>query len=69
MAGAAASWISPPAVVAIAGALGVVAAAVLATEWARHRGFLAGLAGGRRSAAAASAPSAGTPAASDPGGG
>jgi predicted MFS family arabinose efflux permease len=43
MAGAAARWISPPAVVAIAGALGVVAAAVLATEWARHRSLLAGL--------------------------
>ena len=44
IAGAAARWISPPAVVAIAGALGVIAAAVLAAEWGRHRGLLAGLA-------------------------
>jgi predicted MFS family arabinose efflux permease len=57
MAGAAARWISPPAVVAIAGALGVVAAAVLATEWARHRSLLAGLDGERRRPTpAASAP-------------
>ena len=42
IAGAAASWISPPAVVAIAGALGATAAAVLAAEWARHRSLAAG---------------------------
>ena len=41
-AGAAARWISPPAVVAIAGTLGVTAAAVLAAEWARHRSLAAG---------------------------
>jgi MFS family permease len=70
MAGAAARWISPPAVVAIAGALGVVAAAVLATEWARHRSLLAGLAGERRRPTpAASAPPPGPAAASDPGAG
>jgi MFS family permease len=70
LAGAAARWLSPPTVVAIAGALGVVAAAVLATEWARHRSLLAGLAGDdRRPAAAASAPSLGTRGASEPGGG
>lgn len=44
IAGAAARWISPPAVVAIAGALGVTAAAVLAAEWGRHRSLLTGLA-------------------------
>jgi hypothetical protein len=43
-AGAAASWIDPSTVVAIAGALGVLAAAVLASEWARHRGMLTELA-------------------------
>ena len=43
-AGAAANWISPPTVVAIAGLLGMVAAAVLATDWARHRGVFAALA-------------------------
>jgi predicted MFS family arabinose efflux permease len=70
MAGAAARWISPPAVVAIAGVLGVVAAAVLATEWARHRSLLAGSTGERhRPTAAASAPPPGPAAASDPGGG
>ena len=42
IAGAAARWLSPPAVVAIAGALGVIAAAVLAAEWGRHRSLLAG---------------------------
>jgi len=45
IAGAAARWLSPPAVVAIAGALGVTAAAVLAAEWARHRSLVAGLSG------------------------
>ena len=44
IAGAAARWISPAAVVAIAGALGVTAAAVLAAEWGRHRSLLTGLA-------------------------
>jgi MFS family permease len=44
VAGAAARWISPPAVVAIAGALGTAAAAVLAVGWARHRGLVTGLA-------------------------
>jgi MFS family permease len=53
MAGAAARWISPPTVVAIAGALGMAAAAVLATEWARHRSLLTGPANERRSPAAA----------------
>src|SRR5437763_15182164 len=43
IAGAAARWLSPPAVVAIAGALGVTAAAVPAAEWARHRSLAAGL--------------------------
>lgn len=38
IAGAAARWLSPPAAVAIAGALGVTTAAVLAAEWGRHRG-------------------------------
>jgi MFS family permease len=42
IAGAAARWISPPAVVAIAGALGVTAAAVLAVGWARHRSLVSG---------------------------
>jgi MFS family permease len=46
-AGAAARWISPPTVVAIAGALGLAAAAVLAAEWARHRSLLSELASGR----------------------
>jgi MFS family permease len=46
-AGAAARWISPPTVVAIAGLLGMVAAALLATDWARHRCVLAELAGNR----------------------
>jgi hypothetical protein len=44
MAGAAASWISPPTVVAIAGLLGTVAAAMLANDWDRHRGVFAALA-------------------------
>jgi MFS family permease len=43
-AGAAANWISPPAVVALAGMLGMLAAALLAAEWTRHRGVLADLA-------------------------
>jgi MFS family permease len=67
-AGAVARWISPPAVVAIAGVLGAAAAAVLATEWVRHRGLLAALADQCRHAAAeVGGPHAGTPAASDPG--
>jgi hypothetical protein len=61
IAGAAVRWLSPPAVVAIAGALGVGAAAVLTAEWARHRGLLTEAAGGRgRPAAAAGVPSPGT---------
>jgi len=60
-AGAAASWISPPTVVAIAGALGVTGAAVLATEWARHGGVLAGLPGERPAPAPAERPAAGAP--------
>jgi MFS family permease len=40
IAGATARWLSPPDVVAIAGALGVIAAAVVAAEWARHRSLL-----------------------------
>jgi hypothetical protein len=46
-AGAAARWISPPTVVAIAGLLGMVAAALLASDWARHRCVFAELAGNR----------------------
>jgi MFS family permease len=66
VAGAAARWISPPTVVAIAGALGVTAAAALAAEWARHRSLLAGLAPERRRPApAASGPSPDTPTAGD----
>jgi MFS family permease len=53
IAGAAARWISPPVVVAIAGALGVTAAAVLAAEWARHRSLVAGSARERSGPAAA----------------
>lgn len=59
-AGAAARWISPPAVVATAGIVGVAAAAVLAAEWGRHRGLLIAPAGERRHAAAAGGPAAGT---------
>lgn len=55
-AGAAARWISPPTVVAIAGALGMAAAAVLAAEWARHRGLLAESTGGRHLATTGSRP-------------
>jgi MFS family permease len=44
MGGAVASWISPPTVVAIAGLLGTVAAAMLANDWDRHRGIFAALA-------------------------
>lgn len=65
LAGAAARWISPPTVVAIAGLLGVVAAAVLAGEWARHRGLLTEPGGERRPAAAPSGPSLDTPAVGD----
>jgi MFS family permease len=66
LAGAAAQWISPPAVVAVAGLLGMVAAAVLAAEWARHRGLLAGPAGERRvPAPAPGAPPLDTPGVSD----
>ena len=46
MAGAAANWIGPPTVVAIAGLLGTVAAAMLANDWDRHRGVVAGLGDG-----------------------
>jgi MFS family permease len=53
IAGAAARWISPPTVVAIAGVLGVIAAAILAAEWGRHRSLLAGLAHERSSPPAA----------------
>jgi hypothetical protein len=66
LAGAAAQWISPPAVVAIAGLLGVVAAAVLAAEWARHRSLLTEPAGERRAPATApGGPSLDTPGVSD----
>ncbi len=64
VAGAAAHWISPPTVVAIAGLLGMTGAALLATDWPRHRAVLAGLAvepGGPPPAAAT--PAAATPAA------
>jgi MFS family permease len=64
LAGAAARWISPPAVVAVAGMLGVAAAAMLAAGWARHRSLLAESAG-ERGPAAASGPSMGTPTAGD----
>lgn len=40
LAGAATRAIGPQRVVAIAGALGVTAAALLATDWARQRGAL-----------------------------
>ncbi len=53
IAGAAARWISPPTVVAVAGALGVAAAAALAVEWARHCSLLPGLDRERRSPTAA----------------
>jgi hypothetical protein len=64
LAGAAARWISPPAVVAVAGMLGVAAAAMLAAGWARHRSLLAESAG-ERGPAATSGPSMGTPTAGD----
>jgi MFS family permease len=53
IAGAAARWISPPTVVAVAGALGAAAAAALAVEWARLCSPPAGLARERRSPTAA----------------
>jgi MFS family permease len=58
-AGAAASWIGPATVVAIAGAIGMAAAAALACEWARHRGVLAELAAERRPVAPGAQRSAG----------
>src|SRR6266702_1069583 len=64
LAGAAARWISPPTIVAIAGVLGAAAAAVLAVEWARHRGHLAALTAERcPPAAPLRGPSLDTPAA------
>ena len=36
IAGAAARWLSPPTVVAIAGAMTATAAVILAAEWRRH---------------------------------
>jgi len=66
LAGAAARWISPSTVVAIAGMLGVVAAAVLAAEWARHRGLLTESASERdQPATASSGPPLDAPTAGD----
>src|SRR6266496_743097 len=66
LAGAAARWISPPTVVAIAGVLGAAAAAVLAVEWARHRGHLTAPTAERRPPAAPlRGPSLDMPAAGD----
>lgn len=54
IAGAATRWLSPPTVVAIAGALGATAAAILAAEWGRHRSLVTGVSSPPAAAGAAS---------------